>query len=1032
MATNGGSGTAVTSAHEGTLDTLRPPALADCDTAIQVGARERVRGPDEELARGDLLGRHMVLERLGAGGMGVVYAAYDPELDRKIAVKLIRGLGEHDRAGAARLLREAKAMARLTHPNVITVHDVGVLASGEVFVAMEFVDGLTLRAWQQRETRSWRETLGVYREAGRGLAAAHAVGLVHRDFKPDNVLIGHDGRVRVLDFGLARADDQAQEPSPARRDLSHLAVSRSSDIAASLGGGEVGEQLTQDGAVVGTPAYMAPEQRLAVPVDARGDQFSFCVSLWEALTDDLPFAGDNQIGALAAVRDRRFTPVPRDSKVPRKLLRVLERGLALLPSERWPDMDALLAALAPERGRARGFALAGALAAASAGLAYGLSQGTDPADRCLGAGARAAGVWDDEARAAVRVAFTATGLPYAGVAREAVEADLGRHLAAWRAMAVDNCAATQLRGEQSPALMDRRAACLGERLEETRALIRVLRGADGPVVERAVMAVRALTPLSGCADATALTTPETALPDAPGARAAVVNRRLQLAEMRALLNTGRYARGLELTRRLAEQTRGLGFRPLTAEVDLLLGSFLCREGRASEGIAALTDAVWTATAVKHDAAVIEATLELVYCVGIRAGKLGEAQQWTRHADAAIDRVQSEREANQMRLLGYRGLLAQDEGRFDLALELTQQAVAAAERLLGPDALQVATFLGYLGSIDEKLGRYTEALEHHSRGLEISERILGPDHPRVGIQCNNIAMIYSHLGDYEAALRYQDRDLQIALASLGPAHPDTGLSYSNRGTLLNEAGRPDEGLRDLERADAIFARALPEDHPDRVALEDNIGATLLDLGRLDEAELRLRRALASTLATLGPEHPTLSYSDESLGRLSTLRGDFAAARVHLDRALAVREASLDPEHIDVVEALSGLALWWDRQGRCDQALPLLRRGQSALHRQLPADHIYNLVLDGHLARCSPVDDPARVPGLERAVAGLRVRGPARERAELSLDLADALVPRGELTRARALALEAAALLATTGPGHAPERDRAARWLAAHPP
>jgi tetratricopeptide (TPR) repeat protein len=294
------------------------------------------------------------------------------------------------------------------------------------------------------------------------------------------------------------------------------------------------------------------------------------------------------------------------------------------------------------------------------------------------------------------------------------------------------------------------------------------------------------------------------------------------------------------------------------------------------------------------------------------------------------------------------------------------------------------------------------------------------------------MIYSHLGDYEAALRYQDRDLQIALASLGPEHPDTGLSYSNRGTLLNEAGRPEEGLRDLQRSDAIFARALPEDHPDRVALENNIGATLLDLGHLDEAELRLRRALASTLATLGPEHPTLSYSDESLGRLSTLRGDFAAARVHLDRALAVREASLDPEHIDVVEALSGLATWWDRQGRCDQALPLLRRGQTALHRQLPADHVYNLVLDGYLARCSPVDDPARLPGLERAVAGLRVRGPARERAELSLDLADALVPRGELTRARALALEAAALLATTGPGHAPERDRAARWLAAHPP
>jgi tetratricopeptide (TPR) repeat protein len=512
----------------------------------------------------------------------------------------------------------------------------------------------------------------------------------------------------------------------------------------------------------------------------------------------------------------------------------------------------------------------------------------------------------------------------------------------------------------------------------------------------------------------------------------VLGGRLQLAELRALLNTGRYARGLELTRRLAEQARGLGFRPLSAEVDLLLGSFLCREGRASEGITALTDAVWTATAVKHDAAVIEATLELVYCVGVRAGKLGEAEQWARHAEAAIDRVPGERESNRLRLLGYRGLLAQDEGRFDVALALTQQAVAAAERLHGPDALQLATFLGYLGSIDEKLGRYDAALEHHRRSLEISERILGPDHPRVGIQCNNVAMIYSHLGDYEAALRYQNRDLQIALASLGPEHPDTGLSYSNRGTLLNEAGRPEDGLLDLQHADEIFARTLPEDHPDRVALDNNIGATLLDLGRLDEAELHLRRALASTLTTLGPQHPNLAYSDEGLGRLATIRGDLAAARLHLDRALAVREATLDPEHLDIVEALTGLALWWDRQGRCDEALPLLRRGQRALHRQLPADHTYALVLDGYIARCSPPDAPDRLAALERAVAGLRRHGPPRERAELTLDLADALAARGEQPRARALAREAADLLADTGPGHARERDRAARWLADHPP
>jgi tetratricopeptide (TPR) repeat protein len=1011
--------------HEGLLDTLHPPARGNDDTAFG-GAEASLRQPrglDLELARGEPLGRHIVLERLGAGGMGVVYAAYDPELDRKIAVKLIRGLGE-DRAGAARLLREAKAMARLTHPNVITVHDVGVLPDGQVFVAMEFVDGLTLRAWQQRAPRTWQEILAVYSDAGRGLAAAHAVGLVHRDFKPDNVLVGHDGRVRVLDFGLARAEDHASSPAD-------LARARDSNIVTALGPAEASEPLTQDGAVVGTPAYMAPEQRLAIAVDARGDQFSFCVSLWEALTDDPPFTGDTQFALLDAVHERRFTPVPRDIKVPRKLLRVLERGLAALPAGRWPDMDALLAALAPRRSRARGVALTGAFAAAAAGLAYGLSRGTDPSALCLGVATRADAVWDDEARAAVRVAFAATGRPYAEAAREAVEADLDRHLADWKTMAADNCAATQIRGEQSPALMDRRLACLNERLEETRALVQLFRDADGPVVERAVLAARALTPLSGCADVAALTAPETALPDDPEARATIVDRRLQLAELRALLHTGRYARGLELATPLAEDARGLGFRPLTAEADLLLGEFLCRKGRASEGAASLTDAVWTATAVKHDAPLIEATLELVYCVGIRGGKLSEANLWARHAEAAIERAGAEREANRLTLLGYRGLLAHDEGRFDVALELTQQAVVAAERLHGPDGLQVAGNLGYLGSIDEKLGHYPEALQHHRRALEISERILGPDHPRVGIHCNNLATVHGHLGSYDDALRYQNRDLEIALASLGPDHPDTGLSYTNRGTLHIESGRHAEGLLDLQRADAIYARSLAPDHPDRLALDNNIGTILVDLGRLDEAERHLQRSLVGSLATLGPDHPAVAYADEGLGRVATLRGDFAIARVHLERGLAIREATLGPDHIDVVDALSGLALWWDRQGRCDQALPLIRRGQAVLHQQLHTEHLYNVLLDGHFARCSPPDDPTRLAGLERAVAGLHHRGPPRDRAELILDLADALVGAGQLARARTLATEAAALLATTGPGHARERDRAARWLAEHP-
>ena len=1031
----------------------------------------RAGAEDDEPARtrGEALGRYVVLGRLGAGGMGVVYTAYDPELDRKVAVKLLRS-GQHaDGTSAARLLREAKAMARLTHPNVITVHDVGTLGA-QVFVAMEFVAGPTLRAWQAPAPRGWRELLAVYVQAGRGLAAAHAVGLVHRDFKPDNVIVGDDGRVRVLDFGLARAGERRpapadpadlpdptalpgpadpREPTALRRpadprestDLHGPTQLRpaaprglSGPRAASLvvGDTDLAGHLTREGAIVGTPAYMPPEQRLGLDVDARGDQFSFCVSLWEALTGALPFVGATPTALLTAVRERRFPPVSGDSKVPRRVLRVLARGLAFAPAERHASMDALLAVLTPERGRTRGLVLVGALAAAFAGLVVDLSRETARPPACLGGAARVAEVWGDDTRARVRAAFLATDLPYAAPAWREVEAGLQRHLAAWQAMYADNCAATQLRGEQSPALMDRRMACLDERLQETRALVAVFAAPDPGVVERAALAVGGLTPLSGCADAAALAAPEAALPADPAQRAALVARRLELAELRALLHTGSYTAGEQRVRPLAEAARALGSRPLTAEVELLHGAILCREGRATDGAAALAEAVWTATAARHDAVVVEATLELVYCVGLRSARAAEATQWARHAEAAIDRLGRDREPNTLRLLGYRGLLLNDAGRFSEALAVERRAVAEAERLCGPGDLQFAVYLGYLGTTLEHLGRFDEALYQHRRSLQIAERVLGPDHPRVAIQCNNIANVLGNLGEFDAALRYQDRDLAISLRTLGVDHPDTALSYLNRGTLLTEAGRYAEGLPELERAAEFYARSAPGDHADRAALDNNIGTVLTELGRLDAAQQHFERARDALLRLYGPDHPDLAYSEEGLGRVLTLQGRLPAARPHLDRALALREATFGPDHVDVAASLFNIAAWWERQGRCDQALPLLHRGQHSLADKLPREHPYVVMLAVGVARCEPMSTHDRIAALEQALARLRPHGPPRDLAELGLDLAEELWSQGQVARARGLAEEAARRLADTGDGFAHDRARAARWLAEHPP
>ena len=292
------------------------------------------------------IGRFRVLSPLGAGGMSVVYGAYDERLDRRVAVKLLKGRGSPD--SQARLLREAQAMARLSHPNVVAVHEAG-LWEDQVFIAMEFVKGQDLRAWLVQEPRAWPEVVEVFRAAGLGLAAAHQAGLVHRDFKPANVLLGDDGRARVVDFGLVR---QSDEPPPVPAD---------SLVRAPIPGAGMHTTLTATGAILGTPAYMSPEQHLGRPADARSDQFSFCVALHEGLYGALPFAGDSLPLLADAVLSGRVRPVPEDSRVPAWLRAVVLRGLAVDPAARWPSMDELLDELGRDPDRLRRTRLRAAL-----------------------------------------------------------------------------------------------------------------------------------------------------------------------------------------------------------------------------------------------------------------------------------------------------------------------------------------------------------------------------------------------------------------------------------------------------------------------------------------------------------------------------------------------------------------------------------------------------------------------------------------------------------------------------------------------
>ncbi|HEX3766321.1 MAG TPA: protein kinase [Kofleriaceae bacterium] len=437
------------------------------------------------LVEGTRVGRYVLRERLGAGAMGVVFTAHDPELEREIAVKLLRSEVDPDAPRlplTAQLLREAQAMAQLAHPNVVAVHDVGWFGD-HIFIAMELVQGQTLAQWLAAAPRSIAEVLAMFIAAGSGLAAAHAAGLVHRDFKPENVLVGRDGRVRVTDFGLA-------------------------DRAAPPGALAAGQERGRAAVLAGTPFYMAPEQLSGEPVDARTDQFGFCVAIYAALT------GKHPLRRAGARGDRP----PRD-RLPAWLWRTLRRGLALDRAQRYPSMDELLARLS--RGRRRGIQIGAAIAvvvgcgcalvAARFGdLAPAGDRGEAAADsgpRCRGAERLLAGIWDVPRAGAIERAFRARGRPDAGATFTTTSLLLDQYANQWIAMRTDACERARRIGRSPDPAAELRIDCLDARRSELRELIDRLAAADDGLVEGAVVAVRALGPLGVCADDEALLLP---------------------------------------------------------------------------------------------------------------------------------------------------------------------------------------------------------------------------------------------------------------------------------------------------------------------------------------------------------------------------------------------------------------------------------------------------------------------------------------------------------------------------------------------
>ncbi len=567
-------------------------------------------------APGARVGRYVILDWLGEGGGGVVYGAYDPDLDRRVALKLLK-VAEGSSEEASALLREARALARLSHPNVVRVHDAGTF-DDQVFLAMELVVGKNLRAWLRDVRPATSDVMRAMVRAGRGLAAAHAAGLVHRDFKPENVLLGDDGRARVADFGLARLESAAHE------------------------GGRV---------VAGTPAYMAPEQKAGGAVDARTDQYAFCLTLEEAL----------------AATSRGVSP---------RVRAILTRGLRAAPEDRYPSMDALLADLtrAPER-RLRRLAIGAALALLLlGGAAWGWSRlVTSPAAMCAARADRVTSAWSTRDREDLARAFRATNAADADSVATRVTSALDAYAAAWRGAAKDACEATHVHGEQSTDLLATRDACLDARLEELAALTRELAHADASLVAHAKDAPRTLESLAACAATRELVARGRGAPSHD-----VLEARKELAEIEARAAVGRGPLVVTRATELAARARSLGDASLLARALYVAGWLEAEAGNLDASVSHLEVAATTADAAGDDRRRVRAWTALLFDAAAQKKPTDAVDFLRAQATSALNRLGDD-DADRARLLEATSAVAATRGDVAGAREAKAEAVALWRR-----------------------------------------------------------------------------------------------------------------------------------------------------------------------------------------------------------------------------------------------------------------------------------------------------------------------------------------------------------------
>jgi eukaryotic-like serine/threonine-protein kinase len=896
-------------------------------------------------------GRYIVVDFLGAGGMGQVLRARDPDLERDVAIKVLREPGAE---ATARLLREARTMAALSHPNVVPIYDVDT-DGDEVFIAMELVRGTTLRQWLVDRPRPWTRVLCVFEQAGRGLIAAHGAGLVHRDFKPDNVMIEPDGdddlvpgRVLVMDFGLARSTGA---PTTERGGSRTTWSSSAAD-----------DRLTRTGDVLGTPLYLAPEQEVGAAATDAADQYAFCVALYEALFGRRPFRG----GDLETLSRQKWAgeldPPPPRSPVPRRVFRAVARGLAVEPSSRWPSMQALVTELERAR-RPRSRLRGGALVfAAMLGIGGTLGLSSKDAPACSDAVSLVDPVWTPARRVEIAAAFERSEARLAGEAAARVADGLDAFRDAWRAAWTASCDGAVSDDD------DRARDCLRRRLRETAALVEVLAHADADVVAHAVEATAGLEDPGRCLEAPA---------ERGGDRRPATGHAARWEDLRAEVQAawwvGRSAEAAELldgNRAWLDPIDDCGVR---ADLAFWRARLEHAQGRFATAIEQFEAAYYEATSCSEFDIAIQAARYLTGVHGHVTGDLEASEVWFGHARSQLPHV-SEPDIEEAILLYTFVPTWERSGRMEQALS----AMARSRALLEPRRA-------------EEPGVWTEYL-------------------------TNEASVLLHAGRMEDALSTAMEALHAAQTQYGEGHPSVAMAHGNLGAIFHALSRFDEAVDAHARAAALMPEAFGPEHPYVIKSLVSLAQVQSMVGRWEEAHRNLAVALELAERSLSPDSPDLLRVLRTLSQMHATQGEAATALAHQQRVVdaqdrsGVRDGSYVWDRVKLAEFLVAVGRLDEAQARLDEASEAHeshRELDRVLTGQIHATYAYLFHQRGELARASAE--------FERAVAYIEPVGGGRiyELGEVLEAYGELLIDAGRRDDAREVLTRAGSIYEEAG-------------------